>query len=419
MARRICWKRGMRLTDVILRASDENNVMMVGKALGLAAGGRFGLLPSSLRPFELTLNIMNGYVDVESLKCLALTKDGQLIDVKYDTRFTNFYDTRVKIPDDIKDEELFLAVIASTEEWKEVNDGFEESVYSFSLYGSNSLIPDDAMPIAKIVKHKQYGWHQDEVDFVPPCLFLSSHPKFEGQLQQFSSALSAMDQKIRETVAAGANEAIRILWPITQQLMIETSKECDLMTPMMLLSNVQKCVSAFVCACSMDSSLELENAGQLWDYVAAPYNFKDVYRKIQEGISVCLSISEQVELLKAEKEVKHERVVHKEPSYLEAPYIENDQLFQNCKTQSASVKVVTPVPDAIVFYSIDGSEPSRKLPVTGKITFENGFNKKRMREPDKIITVKLRAELDDVLSELSTFKITVHKNIEEWQGWTI
>ena len=53
----------MRLTDDILKASDDCTTELVGNALALAAAGRFGLFPSS-SPFELSLNINNGIVDV-------------------------------------------------------------------------------------------------------------------------------------------------------------------------------------------------------------------------------------------------------------------------------------------------------------------------------------------------------------------
>ena len=56
MTKRICWKKGMRLTDEILRASDNSTMELVSNALALAAAGRFGLFPSAI-PFELSLSI--------------------------------------------------------------------------------------------------------------------------------------------------------------------------------------------------------------------------------------------------------------------------------------------------------------------------------------------------------------------------
>ena len=179
--KRISWKRGMRLTDDILRASDECTSEFVGCALALAAGGRFGLLPSS-RPFELVVNIGGNVVDVESLSCLAVTKGGLLVDAQYDTKYTNSFDTRVFIPEGLDTQEFILTLNASPTQWKETHDGFEEPVYTFSLLTPDTPVPNDALPIGHIVE--DHGWRLDDVDFVPPCLFVSSHYKYEELLKQ-------------------------------------------------------------------------------------------------------------------------------------------------------------------------------------------------------------------------------------------
>ncbi len=43
----------MRLTDDVLRASDNSTAEFISNALALAAAGRFGLFPSA-SPFELS-----------------------------------------------------------------------------------------------------------------------------------------------------------------------------------------------------------------------------------------------------------------------------------------------------------------------------------------------------------------------------
>ena len=172
----------MRLTDDILRASDSCTAEYVGNALVLAAAGRFGLLPSST-PFSLSVDISQGVVTVESLTCLAVTRGGHLIDVHYDTKYTNTFDTRVRIPENSNVQEYILAINASEGEWNDTNDGFEEPVHSFSLFPANSPVPTQSMPVARLVN--DYGWRLDEVNFVPPCLFVSSHYKYADLLNQF------------------------------------------------------------------------------------------------------------------------------------------------------------------------------------------------------------------------------------------
>jgi hypothetical protein len=409
MTKRICWKKGMRLTDQLLRASENSSEEFIGKAFVLAVAGRFGLFPSS-HPFELSLNITKGMVDVESFSCLAMTRGGQLIDVNYDTRYTGSFDTRVQIPDNRGEKEFFLTINAHPGEWREANDGYEEPVYSFSLISPNSPIPDYSMPIGHLVD--DYGWRVDDIYFVPPCLFVSSHPKYEELLKQFLEVLKVIDLKAQKYINSSGKIAIRVFWPIVQQLLITTDKEHDLMTPMMLLSEVQKCVSAFACACELDENLNLADADVYRNYVMAPYNYKNAYQRIKEGLDICISISEKVD--KFQMEVEEVKVMK-----MAAPSIANDQLFQNCKNQSVYVAVQSPDPNAEVFYSIDGSEPSKRLMKNGTVPLEGGFSKTKVPEPDKTVTIKLKAVFDGSESEIGVYTVTLHKDFKDWNGFQI
>ena len=301
MVKRVSWKKGMRLTEELLRTSDNCGFELVTSVMSLASAGRFGLF-SHLRPFEVSLNITNGIVDVESLNCLALTKGGDLIDIQYDTRYTNPFETRVQIPENHNDSEFILTVNAVSGQWRDNNDGYESPVYDFSLIAPNTPIPDDAMPIARIVN--EYGWRMDDLDFVPPCLFVSSHKKYMELLREFGDVLFNINTRSKVLLHSKAKNAICIFWPIVQQLMITVDKERDLMTPMVLLSNVQKCVSAFTCACEIDDYLELSDVDVFNSFVLSPYDYKDAYQKIKKGLELCLSIKEKIDRIPETEELK-------------------------------------------------------------------------------------------------------------------
>ena len=391
----------MRLTDEVLRASDDSTIEIVGNSLALAAAGRFGLLPST--HFNLSVNISKGLVDVESLNCTAVTKSGNVIDAHYDTKFTNSFDTRIQIPEGNGEKEYVLT-INYTGQWKDSNDGYEEPIYSFSLMASNSSIPSNSLPIARIVD--EYGWRVDEIDFVPPCLFISSHQKYNELLKQFSDVLTEIDNKAKNLLHSNGKDIIRVFWPIVQQLMITVNKEQDLMTPMGLLANVQKCVSAFTCACELDDYIDLADADRFRNYIYAPYNYKDSYQRIKEGLDLCISINEKVSKLNEGPQA---------PSTIEAPTIANSQLIKRCTNSKARIQVTNNVSGATVYYSIDGNEPSHSLKGQD-IQLESGFNNLRKREPDKIVMVKLKAVLNGIESNTNTYEITLQKDIERWTG---
>ena len=112
MSKRISWKKGMRLTDEVLLAADQYMAESVSQAVAVAAGGRFGLFTPT-RPFQMSLSISRGFVEVETLSCLAVTSAGDIIDVQFDTQYSNSFDTRVQIPNNDDAKEYFLVIIAN------------------------------------------------------------------------------------------------------------------------------------------------------------------------------------------------------------------------------------------------------------------------------------------------------------------
>lgn len=410
MTKRICWKKGMRLTDAILRASDDSTAELVNDAFVLASAGRFGLFPSS-RPFELSLSILNGIVDVESLYCTAITKGGYLIDAHYDTKFTNAFDTRIQIPEGSGEQEFLITIDAVPGQWKETNEGYEEPAYTFSLIAPNSPIPEKSFPIGRIVN--EFGWRMDDQDFVPPCLFVSSHPKYIDLQQQFSNVLSEIDTKAKGLLQSNGKEAIRVFWPVVQQVMITVNKEIDLMTPMSLLANVQKCVSAFTCACELDEYLELSDAERFRNYAYAPYNYKDAYLRIKEGIDLCFSIREKVGKIGD----KPQPQVHTQ-SAVPAPSIARENLYQECVTPETTIDVDYSTSDANIYFTTNGTEPSirsdraMRTKKGFKVKFDNGYRKEKGTEPDKTILLKLIAVVNGTNSEVSSFDISLHKSLK-------
>ena len=396
----------MRLTDEVLRASDDSTIELVGKSIALAASGRFGLLPST--SFDLSVNISKGLVDVESLNCTAITKGGNIIDAHYDTRFTNSFDTRIQIPEGSGEKEYVLT-IDYTGQWKDSNDGYEEPIYTFSLMAPNSSIPSNSLPIARIVD--EYGWRLDEIDFVPPCLFVSSHQKYNELLKTFSDVLTEIDNMAKNLLHSNGKDVIRAFWPVVQQLMITVNKEQDLMTPMGLLANVQKCVSAFTCACELDDYIDLADADRFRNYIYAPYNYKDSYQRIKEGLDLCFSIREKVEKIGDGDQLRSI-----ETSTVIAPSVDKGDLYQECITSETAIDILYNTLEANVYFTVDGKEPSNrseralKTRKGFKIKFDNGFRQEKGSEPDKTITLKLIAVVDGISSDVSCFLVNLHKS---------
>ena len=401
MTKRICWKKGMRLTDEILKSSDKCHLESLNQAFVLASNGRFGLLPSN-REFEISLSVSKNIIDVEALNCLAITKSGNIIDINYDTSFTNNFDTRLTIPSN--DEESYILCVETKDSWKETFNGYCEPEYKFSLIQENCMLSEEMFPVARIIN--EYGWRLDEINFIPPCLFISSHPEYKKHLTSFENILKVSNRQLLDSTNSDCKTAISIFWPIVEQLNIIIDKEVELMTPMMLLGNIQKFISGFLCACTLDEGLNLMEADTYRNFVDAQFNYKEVNSRIKEGLSLCNAICEKVGKFKDFTHVEEK---------IEAPTISNANLFKKCTNSKVRIPVENNTPGATIFYTIDGSEPTSSSNTGNTIVFASGFVGGRDKEEDdKYVVVKVKAVLNGISSITNTYKIRLQKDVKHW-----
>lgn len=395
MPKRVCWKKGMRLTDEILTLSDKCDEELVRNAFALSANGHFGLFPNS-RPFRLSLEISKETIEAVMVDCLGLTKDGTLIDVCYDTCYSGSFDTRVMISA-LNMENTYLLCIYSRNVWKDTNDGLCEPEYAFSLIEENSPVPQNALPVARIV-YDELCWRMDESDFVPPCLYVSSHNAYRELSAGFSAVLRNINDLLPEKLLTGSNDALKIFWPAVQWLEITVDKEGDTMTPMALLGNIQKLVGAFACACTLDEYVNLGEPERYFCFARVPYNYMDVYCKIREGLDLCRLICDKVRVFDAVA-----------PERIEAPVIDPSQLRQTIRYGGVKIKVTNNTPGATVYYTTDGSEPGTSSRTGTTISLESGFSEDWHKEPDKKFVIKVMAYKDGASSRIETYDALVRK----------
>lgn len=413
MTKRVCWKKGMRLTDEILKLSDRCHLESLMQVLALSANKRFGLLPSG-NDFKISIGSTKDndtgvdLLEVTSLDCLAVVKSGEIVDISYDSMYTNNIDNRISIPK--HDDGPFILCVEMTGEWMRLNDDFCEPQYVFRLIPENTPLKDNRFPLARIIKEFDLGWREDELNFVPPCLFVSCHDKFQKQVIRFKSLLDEVQKHILDCRNNSAYKiVISVFWPMVEQLRLTMDKDVELMTPMMLLGNVQKYVSAFFCGVSLNDGLELAEPQMYSNFIQTPYDYKDVYLKIKEGLEICVSINDKVSKLK-------DFIVTK--CSVESPYISEEYLVMKCRNNKISIPIVNPTPGAKVLFSIDGSEPSKPIAKNSNLAFMADFKEKGY-EDDKNKIVKIKSVLNGESSVVNTYTITLKKDLSVWEGYTI
>ncbi len=404
----------MRLTDDLLRASDDCNMDLIGKIGVMASAGRFGLIPSD-KPFEVSLNFGKGCIDIDSLSCRAISRDGTLIDVDLSTRYDNNFTTRIELPDIPGAEEFLLVIESIPGQWKSTMDGYEEPVYTFSLIGADTMVPDNGVPVARIVD--DYGWRMDEIDFVPPCLFVSAHPKYNELLHRFADLLSTMDVKAKAAIGSSANGAVTVFWPIVQQLLIAIDKERDLLSPMELLGKVQQCVSAFTCACELNPNLSFQEEKMFRSYVRAPYTVKEAYTRIGIGLKICGAIIEKVTAW-ADMTAPRREEPQAAPGRPAAPSIADKYLQILCNTSETTIPIVYAGTSTSIYFTTDGTAPTRSSKMASRtrdgfrIKFDNGFRQEKGKETDKTIVMNLVAIDGNISSNVASYTITLQKDLK-------
>ena len=292
MPKRISWKKGMRLTDEVLKAADNCTAEFINQTLALAACGRFGLIPA-LEPFQLQLSVTKGFVDVEALSCEGITRGGQLISAHFDTKFTNTLDSRLQIPRQEDEKEYLLCIVAHPNDLKETADGYLEQNYSFTLVSPKSGLNPYSLPIGRIIYED--GWREDNVNFVPPCLSIAAHNKYLQLFQQFLQMMQSIDDTTRRQANSAASTALSIFWPVVREQTIEASTLQSTMSPQQLQACVQKVVSAFVVACDLDELINLEEAETFRNYSITGFSYRTGFIRIKQGLGMCYAINEKVE----------------------------------------------------------------------------------------------------------------------------
>ena len=301
MHNRVTWKKGMRLSTEVFNAMDRTNEESFRMISLLGSANRYGLFPSG-RPFELSVNINGNALEVTSLNCHGITKTGCFIDIDFDSNFANTFDTRIAIPNCAEGEGYYLVVKVQEDKFREINETLSELSYSFELVGENSPVADNCLPVGRLVN--EYGWRMDEMDFVPPCLYITAHPKYLDQWEKARTYAKEIFSKCLSSSNCVAKSLLAQIWTSSSSMFSCLDKERDTLTPGQLLSNLQQLISSFLIGCFADEYVSLENQDPFALYSQKTYDARNIYRDIETGLALCAEISIKMNAVCAMKEVQ-------------------------------------------------------------------------------------------------------------------
>lgn len=316
MAFKVTWKKGMRLSTEVFEAVDSSNDYNLRQSILLASNGRMGLFKAA-KPFELSVNITNSVLEVVTLSCHGITKNGKLVDIDFDSNFNHTFDTRVAIPTTPDSEAFILTVKIHEQEWREVSEMLSEPKYSFAIIGENNIIEGNSFPVGRLVN--QYGWRLDEIEFVPPCLYVSAHAKYLELVTKAKSLFKKISDQCLSSPDCIAKQLISIIWPSTSSAFITLDKDWETMTPNQLYSTIQQIINSFLIGCSIDAHINLENKESFISYVEQPFDNQNVYNNISKGLDLCAEISGKMDVVSAMTEIPEPLTPVVKPKKIQQP----------------------------------------------------------------------------------------------------
>ncbi|MCC8039316.1 MAG: hypothetical protein LIP02_14455, partial [Bacteroidales bacterium] len=293
MPKAVNWKKGMRLTTEVFILDDKAKHDAIRQAALIASHGAMGLYHAP-KPFQLSVNIANNALEVVALSCHGITRGGALVDIDFQADYTRTFDTTVPLPHDAADGEAYiLAVKVDPDKWREISEQEAELAYSFALIGENSPIDDLTLPIGCVVN--QYGWHVNDVNFCPPCLYVNAHPMHAEQLAKTRAHMHEIATRCAQASDCAARSWRAVVWPAVWGIDIRLDKERDSLSPSQLLGVLQQFVAAFLAGCAIDPLIHLEERAPFEQFVAQAYDCRNAYSSIQQGLALCAEISVKVD----------------------------------------------------------------------------------------------------------------------------
>lgn len=282
----------MRLSTDVFDALDIYNDENIRLSNIIATGGRYGLIPAD-KPFELSVNVANSYLEVVALSCHGVTRSGKIVDIDFGADYANTFDTRLPLPSSNGDTAFLLIVKYHNRQWREVDEMYSEPEYVFELIGENSLVDRDSLPIGRLVN--QYGWRLDETDFVPPCLYVAAHPKYMELVNRAKLVFRSISDRCLNAPGCIARHLLGFIWQSAEHNFIDTDKRQDTLSPAELLASLQKVAASFVTGSFIDKYITLENPDPFVEFYHRPYDAQHIYRDIRDGLELCAEISIKME----------------------------------------------------------------------------------------------------------------------------
>ena len=273
---RINWRKGMEITPKIFIQSDNYHIAARQLLERLLASRSYGLFPNS--NFMVDYELHNNHIEVKISDCIALLKDGYVINVQDKTSFKSefpldetagYYVVLSAIPDDKKQiDENALHIV---------------SQYELSFKKTNETI-ESGIPVLKICR-KQSDWEVD-ANYIPPAIALNSVPSLINKYTDIKNVI----YRIIDYYAKNDVNYLHLM-----MLQIELNNFSDKESPERLTVLMQK--FCWIFQEYLKTVKEIDTLQNIKKFMALLYNHHEIAQILDTGYE---SLIEIVKILEAE-----------------------------------------------------------------------------------------------------------------------
>jgi hypothetical protein len=291
---RIFWERGLDITPEIFIGVDNYNTFQWNIIRKLNALRSYGILPG--RKFQIETNIDSDILSVRKLNCLAITQQGNLIDISTPISFRE-----IKLYECTnEDHYLVLRVRPYEIEPLEDNKPYARPKYDIEIKNTRTDI-EDGIPILKICRIDK-KWEKDPNYILPSVSFCAD--------ENLLKAYETITKKLSEITAKFSDEDFYTLQ--IKLLEIELKNYSSSKSPFELITLLKKIIAV------SESYVKklLKSTGDLDclnEFVERKYNHNETAASLTTAYSCLDTIIRKLEE-KPEPEVKPEPVLLPPPA---------------------------------------------------------------------------------------------------------
>ncbi len=245
---RINWTPGMEITAQTFLGMEEKLSLQQRIAIRAALGStRLGMLPEAILSCDGTF-VKNAF-EIEHLQCTALLPSGRIVDANEQVAIT--------IPMLFGDRYYLTIGLGETNtEFEKEGVAYVRPHYEYALQTREEVETADVMPLIRFSVKE--GIFSIDADYIPPCLLMTSDPRFAEYVEKYASQLTIISSHHNLEEGDGKRALLHYLF-----IMKGYSQKNSVHDFVMLLQEIVQAINYYIITPNTEQSVEIPEPSQV------------------------------------------------------------------------------------------------------------------------------------------------------------